>query len=250
MIRRSAAILAAYGLGSSSRSSSSVPARPNRSVIDTWMPHLASTAWIWALQLLRIPTSLARCRTSSRSSRVAGGAIHASGNLPIRSRSARSRASLSSFLTRRYSNALTPNGCARCTCAPRSRSASTAQYQPYVASSTTSGDSPARAITVDSISTSLLIRTHSNGSPSAVIRTITDRRRCRSIPTRSGGPAPSSHQDTLVIGDYPLITAILRTILPAPSYLSRARENGTCARFLAPIWHLRREVGTSRRTEV
>ena len=47
----------------------------------------------------------------------------------------------------------------------RSRRASTAQYQPYVASSTTSGDSPARAITVDNRSTSLLIRMHSNGSP-------------------------------------------------------------------------------------
>jgi hypothetical protein len=49
--------------------------------------------------------------------------------------------------------------------------------------STTSGASPARAITVDSISTSLLIRTQSKGSPSAVIRRTTDRRRCRSIPT-------------------------------------------------------------------
>ena len=64
--------------------------------------------------------------------------------------------------TRRYSNALTPNGCAKCTCAPRSCNASTAQYQPYVASSTTSGASPARAITVDNRSTSLLIRMHSN----------------------------------------------------------------------------------------
>ena len=43
--------------------------------------------------------------------------------------------------------------------------------------------SPARAITVANRSASLLIRTHSNGSPSVVIRTITDRRRCRSIPT-------------------------------------------------------------------
>ena len=90
----------------------------NRSDIGTWIPHLASTAWISALQCERSPTSLARCRTSSRSSRVAGGAIHASGSRPIRSRSARSVASRTSFLTRRYSNAFTPSGCARCTRAP------------------------------------------------------------------------------------------------------------------------------------
>jgi hypothetical protein len=112
---------------------------------------LASTAWTSALQsalqCARNATSLARCRTTSRNSRTAGGAIHASANLPIRNRSARSAASRSSFVTRRYSNALTPNGCARCTTAPNSTSASTAQYQPYVASNTTSGACPARAIT-------------------------------------------------------------------------------------------------------
>ena len=196
------------------------------------MPHLASTAWIWALQLLRIPTSLARCRTSSRSSRVAGGAIHASGSRPIRSRSARSRASRSSFFTRRYSNALTPNGCARCTWAPSSCRASTAQYQPYVASSTTSGASPARAITVanrsdvvadpdalqritvgghpddhrpspvqiDSHELLTRIRFAHKGPPSSNGR---EHRQCQPnplrSPTRSGGPAPSSHQ-----GDHPV----------------------------------------------
>ena len=45
---------------------------------------------------------------------------------------------------------MTPSGCARCTSAPAASSASTAQYQPYVASSTTSGASPARAITTAS----------------------------------------------------------------------------------------------------
>ena len=40
------------------------------------------------------------------------------GNLPIRSRSARSDGSRKSFLTRRYSNALTPSGCTRWTRAP------------------------------------------------------------------------------------------------------------------------------------
>ena len=92
MILRSESILAAYGAGSLSRSSKCVPARPNRSVIDTWIPHFASTAWICVLQMLRSPTSLARCRTSSRNSRVAGGAIHASGSRHPQ-RSARSWAS-------------------------------------------------------------------------------------------------------------------------------------------------------------
>ena len=38
-----------------------------------------------------------------------------------------------------YRNPLTPNGCARWTVAPAACRASTAQYQPYVASTTTSG---------------------------------------------------------------------------------------------------------------
>ena len=40
-------------------------------------------------------------RVISRSARTGSGAIHASGSLPIRSRSARSAQSRSSFLTRR-----------------------------------------------------------------------------------------------------------------------------------------------------
>lgn len=51
--RRNDAILAAYGAGSHrwsrSRSSKAVPSTPNRSLITTWIPHLASTAWISAL---------------------------------------------------------------------------------------------------------------------------------------------------------------------------------------------------------
>jgi hypothetical protein len=43
---------------------------------------------------------------------------HASGSRPIRNRSARSPASRSSFFTRRYSYAFTPNRCARCTTSP------------------------------------------------------------------------------------------------------------------------------------
>ena len=60
----------------------------------------------------------------------AGGAIHASGSRPIRSRSNRSAASSSSFFTRRSENALTPGGCAGCTDAPSSANVSAAQYQP------------------------------------------------------------------------------------------------------------------------
>ncbi len=44
----------------SRRSSRSIPPMPNRSVSETWIPHLASTACTWALHLLRRPTSLAR----------------------------------------------------------------------------------------------------------------------------------------------------------------------------------------------
>ena len=87
-------------------------------------------AWTWHFRFDRSPTSFARCRTQPRSSRVAGGAIHASGSRPIRSRSARSAASRSSFFTRRYENIFTPSGCARCTLAPSSARQSAAQYQP------------------------------------------------------------------------------------------------------------------------
>ena len=60
---------------------------------------------------------------------------------------------------------------------------STAQYQPYVASRTTRGLFPARAITARSAAGLLVIRTVSSLRPSSVIRTSTLRRRCRSIPT-------------------------------------------------------------------
>ena len=163
--------------------SSCRPRSLNRSLIGTCTPSLASTAWTSHLHPERNATSLARCRTSSRSSRVAGGAIHAAGRRPIRSRSARSLASRTSFFTRRYANPFTPNGCARWTCAPPACRASTAQYQPYVASSTTCGASPERAITAARESRSLVIRTTSNASPASVVRTITDLLRCRSIPT-------------------------------------------------------------------
>ena len=40
-----------------------------------------------------------------------------------------------------------------------------------------------------------------------------------------------------------------RKIFPAAAYVSRATENGTCDRFLAPTWHLCQEVGTAGRPE-
>ena len=87
--------------GNTVAASSCRPPGPNRSLLNTCTPAPASTAWTWHFRFERSPTSFARCRTQPRSSRVAGGAIHASGNLPIRSRSARSEASRSSFFTRR-----------------------------------------------------------------------------------------------------------------------------------------------------
>ena len=98
---RSEATLPAYGCGRPSPSSHAVPTAPNRSEQVTGMPSLASTACTWSLPEDRIRTSLIRYLVSSRSSRTCGGAIHASASQPIRSRSARSAASFSSFLTLR-----------------------------------------------------------------------------------------------------------------------------------------------------
>jgi hypothetical protein len=98
---RSEATFPAYGCGSSRPSSHVFPHTPKMSLQVTGMPSLASTAWTWSLQLVRSRTSLIRYRVSSRSSRTWWEEIHASGNLPIRSKSARSAASFSSFFTRR-----------------------------------------------------------------------------------------------------------------------------------------------------
>ena len=65
-------------------SSSSLPATPNRSVIGTCTPSLASTRVDLQLEFVRRQTSLARWRTISRSSRTAGGAIQASARRPSR----------------------------------------------------------------------------------------------------------------------------------------------------------------------
>src|SRR4029453_5086856 len=74
-------------------------------------------------------------------------------------------------------------GAARCTGAPCAVKKYAAQYQPYVASSTTSVPGPAFATSSANATGSLSIRTMSTVSPASVRRTITDRRRCRSIPT-------------------------------------------------------------------
>jgi len=67
----------------------------------TVMPHLASTACTWSLHDVRNPTTLCRCRVTSRSARTAAARTRASGSRPSRSRSARSAQSRSSFFTRR-----------------------------------------------------------------------------------------------------------------------------------------------------
>jgi hypothetical protein len=100
----------------------------------------------------------------------------------MRSRSTRSVASRSSFFTLRLPQLL-PSGWARCTVPPHSWITSDAQYHPYVASKITSGCSPALANSVAKVTRSLSMRTVSRVSPDSVRRTITLRRRCRSIPT-------------------------------------------------------------------
>src|ERR1022692_3721300 len=119
---------------------------------------------------------------SSRSSRSGGGATQPSARRPIRKRSTRSVASRSSFFTRRLPQLL-PSGWARCTLPPHSWITSAAQYHPYVASKITSGCSPALANSVARVTGSLSIRTVSRVSPDSVRRTMTLRRRCRSMPT-------------------------------------------------------------------
>jgi hypothetical protein len=98
---RSEATFPAYGCGRRRPSSHVLSQAPKMSVQVTGTPSLASTACTWSLPLVRRPTSLILYLVSSRSSRISAGAIHASGSRPIRSRSARSAESFSSFLTLR-----------------------------------------------------------------------------------------------------------------------------------------------------
>src|SRR6266568_5815909 len=76
-----------------------------------------------------------------------------------------------------------PSGWARCTSAPAAARVSAAQYHPYVASRTTFGCWPARAISLRNAAALLVIFAVPRRRPSSVIRTSTLRRRCRSMPT-------------------------------------------------------------------
>src|SRR6266487_257269 len=98
---RSEVTFPAYGWGRHSPSSHCRPLVPNKSECVTGMPSLASTAWTWSLVLLRSAMSFCLYLVSSLSSRTSRGAIHASASRPIRSKSAKSLASRTSFLTRR-----------------------------------------------------------------------------------------------------------------------------------------------------
>src|SRR5258708_32252980 len=75
------------------------------------------------------------------------------------------------------------SGWARACRGPGAGRVSAAQYHPYVASSATRGHFPARAICARSSAGLLVILAIPSRRPSSVIRTRTDRRRCRSIPT-------------------------------------------------------------------
>src|SRR6266851_1333630 len=72
--------------------------------------------------------------------------------------------------------------------APTAASVSAAQYHPYVASRTTFGHLPARAICPRNSCGLLVILATPRLLPSSVIRTNTDRRRCRSMPTTCRPP--------------------------------------------------------------
>jgi hypothetical protein len=112
-----------------------------------------------------------RKRTSSRSSRTWGGAIHASGRSSRRGRCAISVASRSSFFTRRAPQCCS-DGCTRPTRIPAACSISAAQYQPWVASSAPRGSGPASASARPSATGSLSMRTLWSLSPASSTRTI------------------------------------------------------------------------------
>ena len=155
--------------GPSGRAGLGRTGRTCRSTVGS-TPSLAIIAWTCALSPERSCTSLARYRTSSRSSRSAGGAIHASGRRPRRNMSARSVASTMSFFTRR-----SPQFNVRVGQMHGRRRAAAAHPPPNT--SHTSPRSPPPA-----------------ASPAGLIRTTTDRRRWKSIPTysRSIGASSSS----------------------------------------------------------
>jgi hypothetical protein len=146
-------------------------------------PSLPSTECSCAFNPVRSRHSLWRYRTNSRSCLVESGAIHDSGKDPRRNKLASISASTRSFFTLRFSKPLIPNGCAKCTSTPSSARTSTAQYQPQVASITTTASGPASDTTPASICGELSNRLHHKRLPPSSRHTAKERRRCRSIPT-------------------------------------------------------------------
>jgi hypothetical protein len=84
--------------------------------------------------MVRSRTSWTRCRSSARSWRTAGGAIHASGSRSARSSCAKVAASTLSFFSRAEAIALHRSGCTRCGANPQTSSSSTSHPQPNPAS--------------------------------------------------------------------------------------------------------------------
>ena len=71
-------------------------------------------AWIRLRSKVRSRTRATRCRSSARSARTGGGAIHASGSRSARSNWAKIAASTLSFFNLAEAIALHCNGCTRC----------------------------------------------------------------------------------------------------------------------------------------
>ena len=77
-------------------------------------PWSASTAWIRLRSSVRNRTSWTRWRSSARSWRTCGGAIHASGSRPARSSQAKIAAPALSFFSLAEAIALHRSGCTKC----------------------------------------------------------------------------------------------------------------------------------------
>ena len=91
-----------------------------------------------------------------------------------------------------------PRGCARRTSRPGSVNASTAQYQPNVASTATSTPRPASATSPTSAGTELSIWTQSNTAPAPFILTTTLRRRSNHADALPAPPATCAHGGLLL----------------------------------------------------
>ena len=95
---RASEITSAETTGRSREASHSRPGPLQQPAGRSW-PWSARTAWIRFCSV-RSRTSCARCRSSARSWRTSGGAIHASGNRSARSSCAKIAASTLSFFSR------------------------------------------------------------------------------------------------------------------------------------------------------